>query len=182
MPLLTLCFSSPGTVPLKTLQCYNDYTKRITCSWADTEDAQEIINMTLYHQQGKKHLVSCNLSKDLLWTECPSSHRCVPRRCEIQHTDFSITSEDYYSFQPDRDLGIQLTVPLAQHVQPPPPTDISISPSGDHFLLEWSMSLGDAQVSWLSPKDIQFEVACKRLQDSWEDASSLHTSNFRLTL
>lgn len=53
-------------------------------------------------------------------------------------------------------------------VQPPPPKDIRISPSGDHFLLEWSMSPGDAQVSWLSQKDIQFEVAYKQLQDSWE--------------
>lgn len=53
-------------------------------------------------------------------------------------------------------------------VQPPPPTDIRISPSGDHFLLEWSMSPGDAQVSLLSQEDIQFEVAYKRLQDSWE--------------
>jgi cytokine receptor common subunit beta len=30
------------------------------------------------------------------------------------------------------------------------------------------VSLGDAQVSWLSSKDIEFEVAYKRLQDSWE--------------
>lgn len=53
-------------------------------------------------------------------------------------------------------------------VQPPPPKNISISPSGDHFLLEWNVSLGDALVSWLSSKDIEFEVAYKRLQDSWE--------------
>lgn len=53
-------------------------------------------------------------------------------------------------------------------VQPLPPEDIRISPSGDHFLLQWSMSLGDGQVSWLSQKDIEFEVAYKRLQDSWE--------------
>lgn len=53
-------------------------------------------------------------------------------------------------------------------VQPPPPKDISISPSGDHFLLKWSVPHGDAQVSLLSQKDIQFEVAYKRLQDSWE--------------
>lgn len=59
--------------------------------------------------------MSCDLSKDLLWSECPSSHRCVPRRCVIPYTRFSITNEDYYSFQPDRDLGVQLMVPLAQH-------------------------------------------------------------------
>nr|XP_034372784.1 cytokine receptor common subunit beta-like isoform X2 [Arvicanthis niloticus] len=120
MALVALCWThgateAEETVPLKTLQCYNDYTKQIICSWADTEDAQGIINMTLYHQQEKKQPVSCELSKDLLWSECPSSHRCVPRRCNISHTSFSITSEDYYFFQPDRDLGIQLMLPLAQH-------------------------------------------------------------------
>lgn len=59
--------------------------------------------------------MSCDLSEDLMWSECPPSHRCVPRRCVFPYTRFSITNEDYYSFQPDRDLGIQLTVPLTQH-------------------------------------------------------------------
>jgi hypothetical protein len=53
LALLILCFSLPETVPLKTLQCYNDYTNHIICSWADTEDAQGLINMTLYHQLEK---------------------------------------------------------------------------------------------------------------------------------
>lgn len=185
MALVALCCGHgvtevEETVPLKTLQCYNDYTNHIICSWADTEDAQGLINMTLYHQLEKKQPVSCELSEELMWSECPSSHRCVPRRCVIPYTRFSITNEDYYSFQPDRDLGIQLMVPLAQHVQPPPPKNVSISSSEDRFLLEWSVSLGDAQVSWLSSKDIEFEVAYKRLQDSWEDASSLHTTNFQV--
>lgn len=59
--------------------------------------------------------VSCELSEKLMWSECPSSHRCVPRRCVIPYTRFSITNEDYYSFRPDSDLGIQLMVPLAQN-------------------------------------------------------------------
>lgn len=50
MAFLILCFSLPETVPLKTLQCYNDYTSRIICSWADTEESQGLINMTLYRQ------------------------------------------------------------------------------------------------------------------------------------
>lgn len=49
VPLLILCFSSTETVPLKTLQCYNDYIETIICSWADTEDAQGLVNLTLYH-------------------------------------------------------------------------------------------------------------------------------------
>nr|XP_042121120.1 cytokine receptor common subunit beta [Peromyscus maniculatus bairdii] len=156
------------TVPLQTLQCYNDYTSRIICSWADMEDAQGLMNVTLYRKLEKNYPVSCDLSEDLLWSECPSLHRCVPRRCFIPYTQFMITDEDYYSFQPNRDVGIQLVLPLAQHVQPPPPKDLHISPSGDHFLLKWSVTLGDAPVPWLAQEDIQFEVTYKRLQDSWE--------------
>lgn len=187
MTLLALC-RRPGvteaqeTVPLQTLQCYNDYTRRIICSWADTEEAQGLINLTLYRKLEKDSPVSCDLSEDLLWRKCPSPHRCVPRRCVIPYTRFSIADEDFYSFQPDRDVGVQLVVPLAQHVQPPPPKDINISPSGDHFLLKWSVPLGDARVSWLSQEDLEFEVSYKRLQDSWEDAPSLHTSNLWATL
>ncbi|XP_052603431.1 cytokine receptor common subunit beta [Peromyscus californicus insignis] len=187
MILLALCWGhgvteAQETVPLQTLQCYNDYTSRIICSWADTEDAQDLMNVTLYRKLEKNYPVSCDLSEDLLWPECPPPHRCVPRRCVIPYTQFSITDEDYYSFQPDRDVGIQLVVPLAQHVQPPPPKDLHISPSGDHFLLKWSVTLGDAQVPWLSQEDIQFEVTYKRLQDSWEDAPSLHTSDMWVSL
>ncbi|NP_001274318.1 interleukin-3 receptor class 2 subunit beta isoform 2 precursor [Mus musculus] len=121
MALVALCWGhevteEEETVPLKTLECYNDYTNRIICSWADTEDAQGLINMTLlYHQLDKIQSVSCELSEKLMWSECPSSHRCVPRRCVIPYTRFSNGDNDYYSFQPDRDLGIQLMVPLAQH-------------------------------------------------------------------
>ncbi|XP_051045269.1 cytokine receptor common subunit beta isoform X2 [Phodopus roborovskii] len=182
MALLALCWGpdvtqAQETVPVQTLQCYNDYTQRIICSWADVEDAQGLINMTLYHKLEKDYPVSCELSEGLLWSDCPSPHRCVPRRCVIPYTSFSIADEDFYSFQPDRDVGIQLLVPLAQHVRPPPPKDINISPSGDHFMLKWSVPLKDAQIPWLSQEDLQFEVSYKRLQDSWEDAPSLHTSN-----
>ncbi|XP_051015868.1 cytokine receptor common subunit beta [Acomys russatus] len=183
MALMALCWGhgvteAQETVPLQTLQCFNDYTSRIICSWANTKDAQGLINVTLYHRlNSKQEPVSCDSSEDLQWSECPPPHRCTPRRCVIPYRHFSISNNDIYSFQPDRDLGIQLLVPLAQHVQPPPPKDISISPSGDNFLLVWRVPLGDAQVPWLSEEDIQFEVAYRRLQDSWEDAPSLHTRN-----
>lgn len=59
--------------------------------------------------------VSCNFSEDLQWSKCPSPYRCVPRRCVIPYKRFSITEDDKYSFHPDRDLGIQLTVSLAQY-------------------------------------------------------------------
>ena len=59
--------------------------------------------------------VSCDFSEDLWRSECPSTHCCVPRRCVIPKTYFENTDEIYYSFQPDRDVGIELVVPLAQH-------------------------------------------------------------------
>lgn len=43
-PLLPLLSE---TIPLRTLRCYNDYTSHITCRWADTQDAQRLVNVTL---------------------------------------------------------------------------------------------------------------------------------------
>ncbi|EHB06420.1 Cytokine receptor common subunit beta [Heterocephalus glaber] len=80
---------SEGTVPLQTLHCYNDYTSRIVCSWADTEAAGQLINVTL--------------------------HRRLKGRCVIPYQGFVLADNDYYSFQPDRLLHIQRTVTLAQH-------------------------------------------------------------------
>ncbi|XP_017658236.1 interleukin-3 receptor class 2 subunit beta-like [Nannospalax galili] len=138
MALLTLFWRSnvtetQNTVPLQTLQCYYDYTSRIICSWADTEDAPELINVTLYHwvNGDSPQPVSCDLSEDLLWSVCSPLHRCVPRRCVISYKSFEVSVE-HFSFQLDRSLHTHLKVPLAQHVQPPPPKDIQVSPSGDH--------------------------------------------------
>lgn len=47
-PFLPLSWSE--TVPLQTLSCHNDYTSRIVCRWADTQDAQRLINVTLYRR------------------------------------------------------------------------------------------------------------------------------------
>lgn len=47
-PFLPLSWSE--TVPLQTLSCHNDYTSCIVCRWADTQDAQRLINVTLYRR------------------------------------------------------------------------------------------------------------------------------------
>uniref|UniRef100_A0A8C5KPQ4 Fibronectin type-III domain-containing protein n=1 Tax=Jaculus jaculus TaxID=51337 RepID=A0A8C5KPQ4_JACJA len=119
--------------------------------------------------------VSCDLSDKLPWSTCPSS-RCVPRKCVIPNTIFNLVSTDFYSFQPDRDLGVQLTVPLLQHVQPPPPENLRVYPDGNIFLLNWSVPLRDAQPPLLSRDDVEFEVTYRRLQDSWEDAAHVRVS------
>lgn len=51
-------------------------------------------------------------------------------------------------------------------VQPPAPKELQITNARDHFLLTWSMALGDSQSHWLS--NLEFEVVYRRLQDSWE--------------
>lgn len=47
---LFLLPSLAETVPLQTLRCHNDYTSRIICRWADTQDAQRLVNVTLYRR------------------------------------------------------------------------------------------------------------------------------------
>ncbi|XP_036924016.1 cytokine receptor common subunit beta isoform X2 [Sturnira hondurensis] len=166
----------PGTIPLQTLRCHNDYTRRIVCGWADTQDAQRFVNVTLYRRlnENPPQPVSCELSDNMLWSHCPSPP-CVPRRCVIPYTLFVNSDKDNFSFQPDRPLGTQLAVTLTQHVQPPAPTDLRITAATDHFQLTWSVALGGSQGQWLS--DLEFEVVYRRLQDSWEDASSLYTTS-----
>ncbi|KAM5333673.1 cytokine receptor common subunit beta [Glossophaga mutica] len=171
-----LASPGPATVPLQTLRCHNDYTSRIVCGWADTQDAQRVVNVTLYRRLNDNPLqpVSCELSDDMLWADCPSPP-CVPRRCVIPYTLFVNSDKDNFSFQPDRPLGTQLTVTLTQHVQPPAPTDLRITAATDHFQLTWSVALGGSQGQWLS--DLEFEVVYRRFQDSWEDASTLYTTS-----
>uniref|UniRef100_A0A8C5ZQQ0 Colony stimulating factor 2 receptor subunit beta n=1 Tax=Marmota marmota marmota TaxID=9994 RepID=A0A8C5ZQQ0_MARMA len=164
------------TIPLKTLRCYNNYTSRIVCRWADTEDALRLLNLTL-HRRVNGDLpqpVSCEINKDMSSGDCPAP-LCVHRKCLISYQEFALADHDYYFFQPDRPLGIQLSVPLTQHVQPPPPKDPQISKTGDHFLLTWSVALGDPRTPWLSQGDLEFEVVYRRLSDSWEEATSLYS-------
>nr|XP_012642571.1 cytokine receptor common subunit beta [Microcebus murinus]XP_012642572.1 cytokine receptor common subunit beta [Microcebus murinus] len=185
--LLALCWV-PGlagaeTIPLQTLRCYNDYTSHITCRWADTQDAQRLINVTLHRRVDNDPLepVSCELSEDMPWADCPAPH-CVPRRCVIPNKTFILADKDYFSFQPDRPLGVQLTVFLAQHVQPPAPQHVRIRAARDHFLLTWGVALGGRQPHWLSQRDLEFEVVYRRLQDPWEDAPTLRCNSSRAVL
>ncbi|XP_048211853.1 cytokine receptor common subunit beta [Perognathus longimembris pacificus] len=188
MALLALCWSpslpvTEGTIPLQTLSCYNDYTSHIICSWADTEDAAQFVNVTLYHRLNKDPAqpVACNRSDSLPRSGCPSP-RCVPRSCSISYESFVLTDNDYFSFQPDRPLSIQRTVLLDQHVRPPSPQDLQVSAQGEEFLLNWTVALGAAPTSWLSPTDLAFEVVYKQLHDSWEDATSLRSESSQVTL
>ncbi|XP_058938274.1 cytokine receptor common subunit beta [Kogia breviceps] len=186
LALLLLCWGpcvagAQGTFPLQTLRCHNDYTSRIVCRWADTQDAQRLVNVTLHRRlnRGLPQPVSCDLSDGMPWFDghCPG---CVPRICVIPYEVFVIADHDYFSFRPDQPLGAQLTVTLSQHVQPPAPKDLNISAARDGFLLSWSVAHGGSQSHWLS--SLEFEVVYRRLQDSWEDAPTIYSSSSRAIL
>ncbi|KAM6216472.1 cytokine receptor common subunit beta [Rhynchocyon petersi] len=185
--LMALCWGSSlgGTqesIPMKSLSCYNDYTKRIECSWADTAASQQLVNVTLYHREDKARpkRVSCELSENTSWPDCPSPP-CVSRRCVISRSYFAIGIRDYFFFQPDRPLDTQLTVTLTQSVQPPAPQDLQVNNTGEHFLLTWRVHLGDPQ-SWLSQWHLESELVYRRLQDSWEEASTLFSNSSQAVL
>ncbi|KAB1269549.1 Cytokine receptor common subunit beta [Camelus dromedarius] len=152
--------------------------------WADTQDAQRLVNVTLYRRLDEWVMdlpqpVSCDLSDDMpsLDGPCPS---CVPRRCIIPYWSFALADSDYFSFQPDWPLGTQLIVTLMQHVQPPAPKDLRVSPDGDRFLLSWNVTHGGSESHWLS--SLEFEVVYRRLQDSWEDAPTIYSNSSRAIL
>lgn len=184
--LLVLCWGLRGagaqeTFLLQNLRCYNDYTSRTICRWADTQDAQRLINVTLYHRLNEDlpQPVSCDLSDDLTWLDhpCPG---CVARRCVIPYKAFVIADYDYFSFRPDRPLGAQLSVTLTQHVQPPAPRGLHVSAAQGCFLLSWTVAHEGPQSPWLS--SLEFEVVYRRLQDSWEDAHTIHSGSPQVTL
>ena len=58
--------------------------------------------------------VACRLSDDTSWLD-DSCLSCVPRSCVIPYKFFALADRDYFSFRPDRPLGAQLNINLAQH-------------------------------------------------------------------
>lgn len=54
-------------------------------------------------------------------------------------------------------------------MQPPTPKDLSVTTTGESLLLSWRIAHEGFQSHWLS--SLEFEVAYKRLQDSWEVGS-----------
>uniref|UniRef100_A0A8D2DEK2 Interleukin-4 receptor subunit alpha n=1 Tax=Sciurus vulgaris TaxID=55149 RepID=A0A8D2DEK2_SCIVU len=123
------------TVPLQTLSCYNDYTSHIACRWAAARAAQGLLNLTLhrFHPLDPPQPVSCGLSEDTPSPACPAAP-CVHRSCRIPYQDFVIADEDYYFFQADRPLGVQLSVLLTQHGDEAQPRNLQCFFDGAHAL------------------------------------------------
>lgn len=175
-PLISSVASLQQSLLLQNLSCYNDYQSLIQCRWTLPPKTQGLLNLTLLHRDNDKppQPVSCELidNSSQLETNCTG---CVSR-CDIPYTDFALGSYDYFFFQANRSLGAQLNVTLAQHVQPPTPTNFQANRSGNNILLTWTM-----EPSPLLSK-MEFEVAYRRLQDSWEDAYTIYSSSSQVVV
>ncbi|PKU49078.1 cytokine receptor common subunit beta-like [Limosa lapponica baueri] len=157
------------SIPMQTLQCYNDYVSLTTCTWMECSEAHEFLNVTLNFNNSyeKNKEMTCRSHTGENHADCQNS--TMHWVCHINEYD-----QENYNFKFDLTLQAELNVYLFQNVQTPPPQNllVSLMTSGD-FLLTWkaddgSQGLGSA---------LEYEVTYKREWESWEEAASLLLSN-----
>ncbi|NXH30311.1 IL3RB protein, partial [Myiagra hebetior] len=163
------------SIPMKSLNCYNDYKSQVTCTWMELSEAHDLVGMVLYQRdniimENKDMFCKRQTENDL--HEAPDMY--VHWVCRNTTEYFGIAVDYNFGFRPNKVLQAELDVDLFQNVQPLPPQNLSVSlmTSGD-FLLTWrtasgSQGLGDA---------LEFEVTYKREWESWEEAASLLLSS-----
>ncbi|KAK2544102.1 hypothetical protein Q9966_002110 [Columba livia] len=146
------------SIPMHTLQCYNDYMSLTTCTWMECSEAHQLLNVTLNHGCEKNKEMTCRSHKGENHADCQNF--TMHWVCDIHACD-----EENYNFEFDLTLQAELDVYLFQNVQTLPPQNLSVSlmTSGD-FLLTWkaadgSQGLGNA---------LEHEVTYKRDWESWE--------------
>ncbi|NXU79868.1 IL3RB protein, partial [Oreotrochilus melanogaster] len=162
------------SVPMQSLNCYNDYNSQLTCTWMEHSEAHALVGMILYQRdniimENKEMLCRRQTENDL--PETPDSY--VLWVCHNTTDSFGIGVDDTYSFKPNKILQAELNVDLFQNVQTLPPQNLSVSLRSGDFLLTWktadgSQGLGNA---------LEYEVTYKREWESWEKAVSLFLSN-----
>ncbi|NWU97493.1 IL3RB protein, partial [Upupa epops] len=170
------------SIPMKSLNCYNDYKSQVTCTWMERSEAHALTGMTLYQRdniimQDKEMLCQRHKEDDL--REAPDSY--VRWVCHTTINTFGIGIKDFYSFKPNKRLQAELNVGIFQNVQTLPPQNLSVSlmKSGD-FLLSWQAADGSQRLG----NALEYEVTYKREWESWEKAASLllsHTTHCRLS-
>ncbi|NXF41785.1 IL3RB protein, partial [Nyctibius bracteatus] len=157
------------SIPMQTLQCYNDYISLTTCTWMECSEAHQFVNVTLNFNNccEKNKEMACRFHKGENHADCQNS--TMHWVCDIHGYDQRI-----YNFKFDLTLHAELNVSMFQNVQTLPPQNLSIilMKSGD-FLLTWkaadgSQGLGNA---------LEYEVTYKQEWESWEKAASLLLSN-----
>ncbi|NXU14875.1 IL3RB protein, partial [Pardalotus punctatus] len=163
------------SIPMKSLNCYNDYNSQVTCTWMEHSEAHDLVGMTLYQRDNiimKNNEMFCKRQTENDFHEAPDVY--VRWVC-LNTTDFLGIGVDFiYGFKPNKVLQAELDVDLFQNVQPLPPQNVSVSSmtSGD-FLLTWKTSDGTQGLG----NALEFEVSYKREWESWEEAVSLLLSN-----
>ncbi|NWW54931.1 IL3RB protein, partial [Pedionomus torquatus] len=163
------------SIPMRSLNCYNDYKSQVTCTWMEHSEAHALVGMVLYQRdniimENEEMFCRCQTENDLY----VASDSYVHWVCHNTTDNFGIGLEDTYSFRPKKILQAELNVDLFQNVQTLPPQNLSVSlmTSGD-FLLTWKAAEGNQELS----SALEYEVTYKREWESWEKAASLLLSN-----
>ncbi|NWU26978.1 IL3RB protein, partial [Dyaphorophyia castanea] len=163
------------SIPMKSLNCYNDYSSQVTCTWMEHSEAHALIGMILYQRDDSttenQHMF-CERQTEKDLHEAPDVY--VHWVCRNTTEYFGIGVDYTYGFRPNKVLQAELDVDLFKNVQPLPPQNLSVSSmtSGD-FLLTWKIADGSQELG----NALEFEVTYKREWESWEEAASLLLSN-----
>ncbi|XP_051817698.1 cytokine receptor common subunit beta isoform X2 [Antechinus flavipes] len=171
-------------IPLQTLNCHNDFTSRIICQWEEVADAQRYLNLTLYHQEFNysPNPISCEPGENTTLPTC-QFQSCIPRSCLIHQKIFSTSQQDIFSFKTDPPLQVQLNLSLTRNVLPPAPENLKILKNGTKvFLLSWEMPQSWNQSLQEFLGGLKFKVAYKRRWESWEEASTMDSSESHVLL
>ncbi|NWW81597.1 IL3RB protein, partial [Climacteris rufus] len=166
------------SIPMKSLNCYNDYNSQVTCTWMEHSEAHDLIGMSLYQRNDiimENKEMFCKHRTENYLHETPDMY--VHWVCRNTTDYFGIGVEYTYGFKPNKVLQAELDVDLFKNVQPLPPQNLSVSSltSGD-FLLTWETANGSQGLG----NALEFEVTYKREWESWEEAASLLLSNTTL--
>uniref|UniRef100_A0A8B9BEF7 Fibronectin type-III domain-containing protein n=1 Tax=Anser brachyrhynchus TaxID=132585 RepID=A0A8B9BEF7_9AVES len=174
---LSLVFSDQdinGSVSMKSLSCYNDYSSQVTCKWKEHIEAHALLGMTLYQRdsiQNESKKILCERETESALPETSDPYILWVCRKTVEY--FGIGIKDIYSFKPNKILETQLNVHLFQNVQPLPPQNLAVRESSGDFLLTWTAAEGSQGLG----NALEYEVAYKREWESWEKAASRLLSN-----
>ncbi|NXT52432.1 IL3RB protein, partial [Pluvianellus socialis] len=105
-----------GDIPMKSLNCYNDYNSQVTCTWMEHSEAHALVRMTLYQRDNimmENKEMFCKRQADNDLHEAPDSY--VHWVCHNTTDNFGIGVDDIYTFKPNKILQAELNVDLFQN-------------------------------------------------------------------
>ncbi|KAL4647829.1 cytokine receptor common subunit beta-like [Arapaima gigas] len=149
-----------ASLPLESLQCYNDYSSYIRCSWREGV-------VTTLHTQPSLHHLDCMTNIESLCVPSPElrSRDRHAIHCQYNTTLFAIGIDDYFFFKVHHSAWLSATLNLSEHVRVHPPHGLSQrAVKGGGRLLFWKVSY--------SPKGsvyqtLNYQVGYRRLNQEW---------------